>query len=432
MSTITGTRIDQVLHDAVESGAVPNVVAMAADRHGPIYEGAAGPAGGRRAGHGHGRHDVPHRLDDEDGRDHGGAAAGRGGQARSRRAGRELPPGVREAAGARGLRRRRRRSCARRRPRPPCASSPATPPGSRTGSGTRTSRAGSRRRARRTCSPATSAIFTAPLVADPGTTLRVRHQHRLARPRRRGGERHAAGRLLRRAHPRPLGMEHTAFAIGDEQRADLVPIHLRGEDGAWAATEIDWARDARLVGRRPRALLDPARLPALPAHAAQQRHARRRADPRARDRRRGVQQPDRRASTSRRAITTADPGSSADFVAGPGYKFGLGLLLNSDDMPGMPAAGSGAWAGLFNTHFWVDRKTGVTGAIYSQTLPFVEPPSSRSTPTSSRRCTPRCNALTTDCAAGEAGRRTYGSAWRPPEDRTAPLTDVAASDWAQA
>ena len=48
MSTITSTRIDQVLHDAVESGVVPNVVAMAADRHGPIYEGAAGPrvAGG--------------------------------------------------------------------------------------------------------------------------------------------------------------------------------------------------------------------------------------------------------------------------------------------------------------------------------------------------------------------------------------------------
>ena len=74
------------------------------------------------------------------------------------------------------------------------------------------------------------------------------------------------------------------------------------------------------------------------------------------------------------AIPTADPGSSADFLAGPGYKFGLGLLLNTEDVPGMRAAGSGAWAGLFNTHFWVDRKTGVTGAIFSQTLPFVEPP----------------------------------------------------------
>ena len=35
--------IDRVLRDAVDTGALPQVVAMAADRNGPIYEGAAGP-----------------------------------------------------------------------------------------------------------------------------------------------------------------------------------------------------------------------------------------------------------------------------------------------------------------------------------------------------------------------------------------------------
>src|ERR1700749_4354778 len=39
--------IDRVLRTAVEGGAVPNVVAIAADRDGIIYEGAAGP---RRVG----------------------------------------------------------------------------------------------------------------------------------------------------------------------------------------------------------------------------------------------------------------------------------------------------------------------------------------------------------------------------------------------
>ena len=62
-----------------------------------------------------------------------------------------------------------------------------------------------------------------------------------------------------------------------------------------------------------------------------------------------------------------------DFNAGPGYKWGYGLLLNTEDVPGMRRAGSGAWAGLLNTHFWVDRTTGVTGAIYTQFLPFVTP-----------------------------------------------------------
>jgi CubicO group peptidase (beta-lactamase class C family) len=62
-----------------------------------------------------------------------------------------------------------------------------------------------------------------------------------------------------------------------------------------------------------------------------------------------------------------------DFNVGPGQKWGLGLLLNTQQQPGMRAPGSGAWAGMFNTHFWIDRTTGVTGAIYTQTLPFAEP-----------------------------------------------------------
>ena len=73
-------------------------------------------------------------------------------------------------------------------------------------------------------------------------------------------------------------------------------------------------------------------------------------------------------------IRTADPGSTCDFLAGPGFKWGYGLLLNSEDAPGARRANSGAWAGLLNTHFWVDRTAGITGAIYSQFLPFVTEP----------------------------------------------------------
>ena len=44
MSTVIGSAaIDRVLQGAVESGAVPNVAAIAANRDGVIYEGAAGP-----------------------------------------------------------------------------------------------------------------------------------------------------------------------------------------------------------------------------------------------------------------------------------------------------------------------------------------------------------------------------------------------------
>ncbi|MGH3173039.1 MAG: serine hydrolase domain-containing protein, partial [Streptosporangiaceae bacterium] len=42
-SAIDGTAIDKVLRDAVDSGGVPHVAAIAANRDGVIYQGAAGP-----------------------------------------------------------------------------------------------------------------------------------------------------------------------------------------------------------------------------------------------------------------------------------------------------------------------------------------------------------------------------------------------------
>jgi hypothetical protein len=53
-------------------------------------------------------------------------------------------------------------------------------------------------------------------------------------------------------------------------------------------------------------------------------------------------------------ISIADPASSGPFNLGPGWKWGYGLLLNATDVPGGRRAGSGSWAGLFNTHFWID------------------------------------------------------------------------------
>ena len=70
-------------------------------------------------------------------------------------------------------------------------------------------------------------------------------------------------------------------------------------------------------------------------------------------------------------IPTADPPITASFNAGPGWKWGYGLLLNTMDIPGKRRAGTGAWAGLFNTHFFVDRTTGICASIYTNSLPFV-------------------------------------------------------------
>jgi CubicO group peptidase (beta-lactamase class C family) len=72
-------------------------------------------------------------------------------------------------------------------------------------------------------------------------------------------------------------------------------------------------------------------------------------------------------------IPTVHPELSAEINVGPKMKWGFGLLRNERTEPDMRAVGSGAWAGLFNTHFWVDPASGVTGALYTQSLPFAEP-----------------------------------------------------------
>lgn len=70
-------------------------------------------------------------------------------------------------------------------------------------------------------------------------------------------------------------------------------------------------------------------------------------------------------------ILTADPPITDTLRVGPGYKWGYGLLLNTDDVPGGRRAGTGAWAGLFNTHFFIDRTTSICASIYTNSLPFV-------------------------------------------------------------
>jgi len=215
-------------------------------------------------------------------------------------------------------------------------------------------------------------IFKAPMVADPGTAYEYGiNTDWLGRVVEAAGGRSLRDHLAEHVLG-PLGMTSTTFLMDDEQRADCVPVHLRGEDGAWAASEIDWSQEPEWWAgghglystpsdylRFQRMLLaggtlDGAKI--LERATVEQVF---------RNQIGGLDFP--------ASIKTGDPESSADFETGPGYKWGLGLLLNTEDRPGMRAAGSGAWAGLMNTHFWVDPASGVTGAIYCQSLPFAEP-----------------------------------------------------------
>jgi CubicO group peptidase (beta-lactamase class C family) len=214
--------------------------------------------------------------------------------------------------------------------------------------------------------------FTAPMIADPGTRWEY------------GINTDWLGQVVERASGRrldeyfaehitgPLGMTDTTFKIAAVDASRLVPIHIKGEDGTWSPTDIDMPADPEYYTagnglystprdylRFQRMLLGNGTLDGTQ-----------------------VLRPDTVEAAFTNQIgdipvpeqaETADPASSFSFTFGAGQKWGYGLLLNTVEAPGMRAAGSGAWAGLCNSHYWIDRTNGVTGAIYSQSLPFVPP-----------------------------------------------------------
>ncbi|WP_204848133.1 serine hydrolase domain-containing protein [Rhodopila globiformis] len=73
-------------------------------------------------------------------------------------------------------------------------------------------------------------------------------------------------------------------------------------------------------------------------------------------------------------LKTVQPDLSNDANLFPGMvqKWGLSFDINTQPGPAGRSAGSIAWAGLFNTYFWVDPNQKVTGVIMSQLLPFAD------------------------------------------------------------
>lgn len=73
-------------------------------------------------------------------------------------------------------------------------------------------------------------------------------------------------------------------------------------------------------------------------------------------------------------LTTVAPPITADVDLFPGTPktHSLGFLRVESDVPGMRSAGSQGWAGVLNTHFWIDPARDVAGVIMTQTLPFAE------------------------------------------------------------
>jgi methyl acetate hydrolase len=73
-------------------------------------------------------------------------------------------------------------------------------------------------------------------------------------------------------------------------------------------------------------------------------------------------------------LKSFQPNLSSDVDVQPGEveKWGLGFLINQVAYPGGRSAGSLAWAGVFNTFYWIDPSRGICAVIMMQFLPFVD------------------------------------------------------------
>ena len=74
------------------------------------------------------------------------------------------------------------------------------------------------------------------------------------------------------------------------------------------------------------------------------------------------------------SVSSSNPGVSNDFDFMPDSadKFGLGFLINTDPIPGGRPAGSLAWAGLYNSYYWIDTENDICGVLITQILPFFD------------------------------------------------------------
>jgi methyl acetate hydrolase len=218
--------------------------------------------------------------------------------------------------------------------------------------------------------PGSAEAFKAPMLADPGTRfvygINIDWLGKVVEA--------VAGTTLdvvvKENVTGPLGMGDTMFRLDAPRIDNCVTLHVRGEDGAWvSAGEIlnqnpDWWPGGHGLYSTPRdyirferALLRGGEL----------------------DGERILQQETVDAAFTNQIgdldfpadIPTADPPITDALRVGPGWKWGYGLALNTEDVPGRRRAGTGSWAGLFNTHFFVDRTTGICASIYTNSLPFV-------------------------------------------------------------
>jgi methyl acetate hydrolase len=172
----------------------------------------------------------------------------------------------------------------------------------------------------------------------------------------------------------PLGMSDTGFFISSPQRARVAQMYQRGEDGKLSPIAFE-------MPQRPEFFMGGGALFSTPRNYMQflQMHLHQGTfggSQLLKPETVALMQQNHIGDLNVVTLKTAHPETSNDANLFPGMtqqKWGLSWAINPEPGPAGRSAGSVAWAGLFNTYFWIDPTKHVTGVIMTQLLPFADP-----------------------------------------------------------
>ena len=167
---------------------------------------------------------------------------------------------------------------------------------------------------------------------------------------------------------RPLGMDDTSYVMPAAKFDRLVTRWTRNNGGPLApaersmpkpptsfngggglfSTAADYTRFMQMILRKGQGILQPKTVQSMMVNQI--------------------------GSATAGKMRSFRPDTSADVDIQPGAteKWGLGFLINTTAYQGGRAAGSLAWAGLYNTFYWIDPKSSLCAVILMQFLPFVD------------------------------------------------------------
>jgi methyl acetate hydrolase len=172
----------------------------------------------------------------------------------------------------------------------------------------------------------------------------------------------------------PLGMDDTAFALNETQRAREASLHVRETSGRLVPQPLEkQMQQANFSGGGGIYSTAPDYLTLLQAllNGGSLRGA-----AILRPRTVALMGENQIGNLQAGRMKTTNPALSndVDFFPGKRLRWGLGHMINLDPVTDGRKAGSLTWAGLFNTYYWIDPAMGLAGVIMMQILPFADGP----------------------------------------------------------